>query len=161
MPSFASRPRVGWLVGALAIAASLLVAGPVAASQTRPLHLTLTHVVFTGDSCPGCTYTTVTDAGSATGNGVGNGTMTGVLYVDGSLGGTCLVIDETSTFSFTTGSVTIQSHQVDCNVTGQRVDTTFVVTGGTGIFAGASGGGREHSSVGKASAFIYDGTVAY
>jgi hypothetical protein len=42
---------------------------------------------------------------------------------------------------------------------GPRVDTTFTIAGGTGAFAGASGGGTERSSHAEQASVIYNGEI--
>jgi hypothetical protein len=49
-------------------------------------------------------------------------------------------------FGFDSGTISVHSHHEDCATHGLRIDTTFQVTGGTGAFQGASGGGREFSA---------------
>jgi hypothetical protein len=44
---------------------------------------------------------------------------------------------------------------------GLRIDTTFQVTGGTGAFTGASGGGREWASTGAASPIFFQGKIFF
>ena len=48
-------------------------------------------------------------------------------------------------------------------VIGLRSDTTFQVTGGTGDFAGATGGGHEFSaaSASPVSPVIFNGTISF
>src|SRR6476660_9088088 len=61
----------------------------------------------------------------------------------------CNTVDETPTFTFEAGTITTHSYHRDCNATispGPRVNTDFVVTGGTGAFAGATGSGHELSA---------------
>ena len=71
-------------------------------------------------------------------------------------------VDETATFAFPTGSIFIESHHVDCATKGLRIDTPFVVTGGTGSFSGAGGAGREFGAAANAISVInYNGTISY
>jgi hypothetical protein len=50
-------------------------------------------------------------------------------------------------FTFANGTILTHSHHEDCAIHGLRIDTTFQVTGGTGAFAGATGGGHEFSQL--------------
>jgi hypothetical protein len=82
------------------------------------------------------------------------------LTVDFSPGGSCNIVTEDAAFAFDNGTIFTHSHHEDCATTGLRIDTTFQVTGGTGAFQGATGGGREFSSVGAPNT-IYQGTISF
>jgi len=68
-------------------------------------------------------------------------------------------------FGFDSGTISVHSHHEDCATHGLRIDTTFQVTGGTGAFQGASGGGREFSAAGApkgaVTPVIYVGTISF
>jgi len=51
------------------------------------------------------------------------------------------------------------SYHEDCNAT--IVNTDFVVTGGTGSFAGATGSGQELSGPPRTAASVYNGTISF
>jgi hypothetical protein len=81
------------------------------------------------------------------------------LTIDFSPGGTCNIVDESDAFSFSSGTLFVQSHHEDCATHGLRIDTTFELTGGTGAFEGAIGGGREFTSAAEPPAVIYNGSL--
>jgi len=101
----------------------------------------------------------VADASSNLSNGVGS--VGATILVDLSPGGTCNIVDEPATFSFDNGTISTYSHHEDCAIHGLRIDTTFQVTGGTGDFAGATGGGREWGATGAASPVFFQGTITF
>jgi hypothetical protein len=78
-------------------------------------------------------------------------------------GGNCNIVDETDVFTFANGTILIHSNHEDCATHGLRIDTTFKVTGGTGDFAGATGGGQEFGAVSNSSAtpINYNGTITF
>jgi hypothetical protein len=90
----------------------------------------------------------------------GKGSFQATITVDFSPGGTCNIVDEPGTFIFDNGTIFTHSH---CAIHGLRIDTTFEVTGGTGDFAGATGGGREFSaaSASPVSPVIFNGTITF
>ena len=68
----------------------------------------------------------------------------------------CNIVDETAVFTFDTGTLTTHSYHQDCPATvrpGPRIQTEFTIVGGTGAFAGATGGGTE---IGPP---VYHGTI--
>ena len=82
-----------------------------------------------------------------------------VVTWEGYLESPCNTVDETAVFTFDTGTLTTPSLHRDCPATvrpGPRVYTEFTVTGGTGAFAGATGGGTEVAG----GAFVYNGTIS-
>jgi hypothetical protein len=94
-----------------------------------------------------CSLAQVTLAGKATSNlATGSGSFRATLIVDFSPGGSCNIVDESNSFSFTQGTIFAHSNHQDCATNGLRTDTTFQVTGGTGAFQGATGGGEEFSA---------------
>jgi len=80
-------------------------------------------------------------------------------------GGNCNIVDEHTVFTFGNGTILIHSHHKDCATVGLRIDTHFDVTGGTGAFAGATGGGHQFSAVNDnapaATPVIYNGTITF
>jgi hypothetical protein len=105
--------------------------------------------------------TIVADASSnlSTGKGIFQAT----ILVDLTPGGTCNIVDEPGAFIFDNGTIFTHSHHEDCAIHGLRIDTTFKVTGGTGDFAGATGGGREFGAASNSSAtpVIFNGTITF
>jgi hypothetical protein len=163
--------RIGVIValGALlSVLGGAATASPaLAGTGTRQLHLAVTNVQFTSVTCvdpsdPSCTVVRsviVADARSNLSKGVGSFRAT--IIVDFSPGGTCNIVDEPATFIFDNGTISTHSHHEDCAIHGLRIDTTFQVTGGTGAFGGATGGGREWASTGAASPVFYQGTITF
>lgn len=153
---------VGTMVG------GALSAPGLADSGARPLHLTAVGAPFSSFTCSNdlCSLASATVDGKGTSNlSTGAGSYHTDLNIDflgqPAPGGKCNIVTEKATFSFDNGTITVQSHHEDCATAGLRIDTTFQVTEGTGSFAGASGGGREFSSVGGSSAVIYQGTITF
>ena len=96
--------------------------------------------------------------GGTTSEMAGDGTVQFDLVVDSSdpgPNGSCETVDERATLAFAAGTIDIRSIHRDCNWIGPRIATEFVVTGGTGRFAGATGFGTEKSLGG----LTLDGTV--
>lgn len=153
--------------GALVLALlSTLLSTPVALGdgQTRRLELHGMGFQFTSFTClnHSCSLAQASVKGTATSNlATGAGSLTQTLIVDFSPGGTCNIVDESNTFSFGSGTISVHSHHEDCATQGLRVDTTFDVTGGTGVFKGATGGGREQASAAAASPINYLGTISF
>ena len=130
----------------------------------RPLHLTAVKPQFTSFTClnDSCSLASATVDGKGTSNlSTGAGSYHADLIIDFSPGGTCNIVTENATFSFDNGTILVHSHHEDCATTGLRLDTTFQVTGGTGAFEGASGGGREFSSISASAPAIYQGTISF
>lgn len=146
---------VAAVLGALALALGLLTsAAPAKAAQAqaspRPLHLTAVQPQFTSFTClkegsnGSCLLASATLDGKDTSNlSTGAGPFHADLIIDFSPGGTCNIVTENDTFGFDNGTILVHSYHEDCATQGLRIDTTFQVTGGTGAFEGASGGGRE------------------
>jgi hypothetical protein len=145
------------LAGCLTLVIGLLAAGPTAAASERGLHLTVPSFDFGASDCVGFVCTGPAD-GTATSNLDGDGTIHWVLVVtffDG-WDSNCNHVDEVGTFTFAHGSITEVSHHTDCRLNGMRVKTTFEIIGGTGRFAGATGGGIE---IAGPQPFTYNGTI--
>jgi hypothetical protein len=79
----------------------------------------------------------------------GEGSFQAAITVDFSPGGTCNIVGEPGAFIFGSGTIFTCSHHEDCAIHGLRIDTAFQVTGGTGAFDGATGGGHEFGSGGS------------
>jgi hypothetical protein len=161
------RSRTLGLVASLALAASLLVPLPALAGQAKNLHLGVTHIQFTSFECrpdvDPCVADVTVDAKATSNLSTGAGTAHFDLVVDffNGFDDPCNFVDETDTFAFAEGTITVESHHMDCALHGLRIDTTFEVTGGTGLFSGASGAGQEFASAAELSAIIYNGTISY
>ena len=146
-----------------------LGAPALASGGARPLTLTSVQPQFTSFSClnpPSCSLASVTVDGKGTSNlSTGAGSFHADLMVDFSPGGTCNIVTEDAVFGFDSGTISVHSHHEDCATHGLRIDTTFQVTGGTGAFQGASGGGREFSAAGApkgaVTPVIYVGTISF
>jgi len=153
-------PRTSTVARGLALAAALLLGAvpTAAAASDHGVRIHISGFDFTGGTCDGaiCQFTT---AGTATSNLVPDAAAYSAdLVVDFSLGGSCNEVDESDTFAFDEGSIYIHSHHVDCREHGWRIRTDFVVTGGTGQFAGATGGGLEMGV--PAVGIFYDGVLS-
>ena len=154
-------------IGACAAAAALvscLMAAPSAMADTRPLDLSTLGGQFSNFAClnDSCSLASVNVTGKATSNlATGNGNVQQTLKLDFSPGGSCNIVDETDTFIFDAGTILIHSHHEDCATHGLRVDTTFEVTGGSGAFANATGGGREFASAAAHAPIIYNGVISF
>jgi hypothetical protein len=163
-------PRVHVSHGAasLLVALAVLVVASPASAATTPVHLTVRNLDFTSFSCsdPSNSFLChVTATGDVNSNlSTARGIVEFDLLIDFSPGfdAPCNVVDETAVFTFAAGTLTTTSHHRDCPATvrpGPRVDTTFTIAGGTGAFAGASGGGTERSSHAEQAPVIYDGQI--
>ena len=91
----------------------------------------------------------------------GTGSFQATATLDFSPGGTCNIVDEPAEFTFDNGMIFTHSQHEDCATPGLRIDTTFQVTGGTGAFQGATGGGREFSAAADNAAISYIGTISF
>ena len=142
---------------------SVLAVAPTAAADVRPLHLGNPGTQFTSFTClnASCSLGQATLAGNATSNlATGLGSFRATLTVDFSPGGSCNIVDESTSFTFTRGTVFTHSHHEDCATHGPRIDTSFQVTGGTGVFQGATGGGEEFSAA-ASPMVIWNGTITF
>ena len=141
----------------------VVVLAPPAAADTQPLHLGNPGTQFTSFTClnDSCSLGQATLAGNATSNlATGLGSFHATLIVDFSPGGSCNIVDESTSFTFTRGTVFTHSHHEDCATHGPRIDTSFQVTGGTGVFQGATGGGEEFSAA-ASPMVIWNGTISF
>jgi hypothetical protein len=146
----------------LALAAAMLARA--ASASSLPLELTVTKWSFTSFACDPANP--LHCEGTATGEVHSNLSQTpGTVYWTLGIDFTpapCVDIDETAVFTFDTGTITTASTHRNCQATirpGPWADATFTITGGTGTFAGATGGGNEHNSIGNNSAYVYNGTI--
>jgi hypothetical protein len=153
----------GMVIGA--VAGGALSAPALADTGARPLHLAVLKPQFTSFTClnpPSCSLAQSTVVGKATSNlSTGPGSFQAILTIDFSPGGTCNIVDEPAVFTFDNGTILTHSHHEDCATNGLRIDTTFQVTGGTGAFAGASGGGHEFNAFPSPAPVIYNGTISF
>jgi hypothetical protein len=142
----------------IALAGVLLGAGPATASSGHALRLVLESFDFTGFTCD-VSVCTITAAGVATSPNVeGPADYSAVLVVDFSLGGSCNEVDESNVFAFASGSILVHSHHIDCREHGWRIRADWTITGGTGAFAGATGGGIEMGV--PAAPIFFNGTMS-
>ena len=139
--------------------------GPALAdASARPLTLVTVNPQFTSFTClnASCSLASVTVDAKGTSNlSTGAGSSHADLIVDFSPGGTCNIVTEDAVFGFDSGTISVHSHHEDCATHGLRIDTTFQVTGGTGAFQDASGGGREFASAAAPAPVIYHGTISF
>jgi hypothetical protein len=153
---------IGVMVG------SALSAPAQADTVTRQLLLKATNIQFTSFTCldDACSLAMATVEGNATSNlSAGTGTFEATITVDFSPGGDCNIVDEPGVFTFDNGTIFYHSHHEDCATHALRIDTTFQVTGGTGAFAGATGGGREFGATNNSPnaqiPVIWVGTISF
>ena len=173
MRRFAVIVALGGLLSVLGGVATASAA--LAGTGTTQIHLATTSLNFIPDKCvnppnvdpldPSCIVAQVTVVGGASSNlSTGKGTFQATLLVDHSPGGNCNIVDENDVFTFANGTILIHSHHEDCAIHALRIDTTFQVTGGTGDFAGTTGGsGHEFSAVNNSpvSPIIFNGTITF
>jgi hypothetical protein len=150
----------------MGVVAGGIGAPALAGTATRQLHLAVKNLQFTSVTCldDSCSLVQSVIVGDASSNlSTGEGSFQATILVDFSPGGTCNIVDEPGAFIFDNGTIFTHSHHEDCATHGLRIDTTFQVTGGTGAFAGATGGGREFSAVdaSAASPVIFNGTISF
>jgi hypothetical protein len=156
-------------VGLLVMLAALVVASPASAA-TRPINLAVRNLTFTSFSCSDptnpflCHVTAVGDVNSNLSTTPGAAAYHLVIDFSPGFDAPCNVVDETAVFTFADGTLTISSHHRDCPATvrpGPRIDTPFTIAGGTGAFAGASGGGTERSAPADQAPVTYSGTIRF
>jgi hypothetical protein len=166
--------RIGVIVALGALLSMLggaaTAAPALAGTGTRQLHLAAISSNFTSFTCLNalCSLGEATVVAKASSNlSTGTGSVQSVLIVDflgqSAPGGNCNIVDERDVFTFGNGTILIHSNHEDCALHGLRIDTTFDVTGGTGDFVGATGGGREFGAVSNSSAtpIIYNGVITF
>jgi hypothetical protein len=75
----------------------------------------------------------------------------------------CFSAEETTTITFDAGTISTQtSFPAACSPPkGLLINELFDITGGTGAFTGATGGGREFTAPGGPSPLIYIGTITF
>ena len=134
------------------------------AKTESPLHINLDpKFEFTSFNCPAPDLCIATFTGEVWSNlSTSVGRVDGYLVltpVNGSFA-PCNHVSEYPVFTFQEGTVSIHSDHTDCPAwirPGPRIDTEFQVTGGTGAFSGATGGGSEHGG----ASIVYNGTISY
>jgi hypothetical protein len=162
-----SRPRRHMLASAVAVAlvaVSVLTAAPAPAdAQTRNLTV---HTVGAPQSVDvacldeSCTAIQATLTGTATSNLAGQGTFQ-LRVIRTSLDDGCHNGEEFTTFTFATGTISTHTRELHaCGTpTGLALDQPFDITGGTGAFASATGGGREFTASGGLAPIMWIGTI--
>jgi hypothetical protein len=164
------RVRESHGAASLLVALAVLVVASPASAATTPVHLTVRNLDFTSFLCSDpsnpflCHATATGDVNSSLATTPGAVEYDLVIDFSPSFDAPCNVVDETAVFTFAAGTLTTTSHHRDCPATerpGPRVDTTFTIAGGTGAFAGASGGGTERSSHADRAPVIYDGQIHF
>lgn len=150
----------------LLMALTIALARPplAAANSSTALHITVSpKFEFTSFSCPMADLCYVTGTAQALSNlstRAGRADFSGVLTpVNGSFA-PCNHVSEDMVFTFTDGTLSIHSEHTDCPATirpGPRIVTEFQVTGGTGAFSGATGGGTELGQM----PIVYNGNVYF
>jgi hypothetical protein len=153
------------LIG-IGLVALLVAAAPALGdTQTRPLTIHTvgppqSEVVTCLDNS--CTMLRIIRTGTVTSNLAGEGTSQ-ITLIRTLLANGCSSADEVSTATFAAG--TISTHTplpTTCAPPkGSLFNAPFEITGGTGEFAGAIGGGKEFSSTGNPSPIIYIGTITF
>ena len=155
------RRRVSVATSALGIAvSSLLVLRPTASEASSSWAEVSFSGSFTADLTARVVFPSVFITAEGTGRAthLGSSGITKAVHVqitftpctapDGQAG-TVTPFTEESTLTAANGDIlTLRSSGSSCHTaTGDIIDATFVVVGGTGRFAGASGGGTEHVEV--------------
>ena len=126
-----------------------LAAVAPASAQTTPLQLKVLELNFTSYQCRAdqplvCDVTITGPVISNLGHGTADYTV--VLTWEGFEGSLCNTVDETTVFTFDTGTITTHAVHRDCPATirpGPRIMGTFTVVGGTGAFEGITGSGHQ------------------
>jgi hypothetical protein len=137
------------IVAVVAAVALALALAPSAQARTTPLQLKVLELNFTSYECRPdqplvCDVTITGPAISNLGHGTADYTV--VLTWEGFEGSPCNTVDETTVFTFDTGTITTHAVHRDCPATirpGPRIKGTFTVVGGTGAFEGITGGGHQ------------------
>ena len=164
------------LVGAVGVVlVSVLVAAAPALGDTQTRSLTI-HTTGPSQSedvtclVPGpdnsCTTLQISETGTVTSNLAGKGTFQlTTLFTFPANGCHAPSADESTTFTFDAGTISthtaIPASCAPAPPKGLLINGSFVVTGGTGAFAGATGGGKEFSSIGNSSTLLYVGTITF
>jgi hypothetical protein len=160
-----ARPFQLVVAGAMALLAVAAAIAPVAAAEQHGLHLTLPSWDFTSGTCTAfdgsgtCLTASVQTDGTAWSNLGGAGTYHGDLSVTFGPDPDCNTVDEHDTFTFDGGTLLATTLHEDCRLHGNRIFAPFTITGGTGIFAGASGDGTVHGNAG--APITYNGQIQY
>jgi hypothetical protein len=144
-----ARPLSWAIVAAVTAAAFASVPAPSAQARTTPLQLKVLELNFTSYECrpDQLLVCDVTITGPVISNlGHGTADYTVVLTWEGFEGSPCNTVDETTVFTFDTGTITTHAVHRDCPATirpGPRIMGTFTVVGGTGAFKGITGSGHQ------------------
>ena len=154
------------LATALALVPVSLVAAAPGLADTQTRNLTL-HTVGAPQSAnavclnDACTTLQVTVTGAATSNLAGAGTVE-LRLIRTFLDHGCHSGEEFTTFTFRTGTISTHTPSfTTCGTpTGLTFDQPFEITGGSGAFAGATGGGREFAAPGGLAPLVWIGTLA-
>jgi hypothetical protein len=146
------------------VTVSLLAAAPALAdTQTRNLTLHTVGAPQTVDAVclnETCTLLQVTVTGTATSNLAGAGTFQ-LRLIRTFLDNGCHSGEEFTTFTFAMGTISTHTPSfTTCGTpTGLTFDQPFEITGGSGAFAGATGGGREFTTPAGLAPLMWIGTV--
>ena len=164
------RHTLAGAVGVALVSALAAAAPALGDTQTRNLTIHTTGSPQGDVTClvpgPGgsCTMLQISETGTVTSNLAGKGTFQ-ITAIRTFLADGCGSADEVSTITF--GAGTISTHTqipTTCGPVppkGLLINGPFEVTGGTGAFAGATGGGHEFGSIGNSSPVIYIGTITF
>jgi hypothetical protein len=169
----AQRAFVSALFAAFVVTSAF--ASAAFAQAGSALHITWSPKVDFGEfSCTEdnllCTATLTADVRSnlSTRAGIGINSFT-LMAINGSFDPCNRAIDRL-VFVFPAGELWVYSDHIDCPAwirpflpgddPGPRIDTTFQITGGTGAFEGATGGGTEHGyNPRDGAAIVFNGTI--
>jgi hypothetical protein len=123
-----------------------------------------TNLQFTSFTClnQSCSLALVTIVAEARSNlSTGVGSLQANLTIDFSPGGTSNIVDEPAVFTIDNGTISTYSAPRGLRNTRSAHRHDLPVTGGTGAFAGASGGGREFAAAAGPAPVIFNGTISF
>ena len=145
---------------------SVLVAAAPALGDTQTRNLTI-HTVGPpqSETCLAGRDGVCTDLRetlTVTSNLAGSGTLQ-LALIRTFLDNGCFTAEETTTITFDAGTISTQTlFPAACAPPkGLLINEPFDITGGTGAFAGATGGGHEFTAPGGPSPLIYIGTITF